>query len=43
MLGGIFAYVLCDTHGAEVRGLGAFGGQGLTKLMPIIFALAGCP
>ena len=28
-------------HGTEVRGLGAFLLQGLTKLMPIVFALDG--
>ena len=31
------------THGAEVCALRTFSREGLTKLMPIIFALAGLP
>jgi len=30
-------------HGTEVRGIGTFLRKRLTKLLPIIFALAGCP
>ncbi len=51
MLGGVLANILGDFHRAEVRtahgtkmcGLGAFLGKRLTKLMPMIFALAGLP
>ena len=45
----VLPYVLSDLHGAELRaaheaemgGLGSFLRQGLTKLIPMIFALIG--
>jgi len=51
LFGGKLADIFSDLHGAEVRaahgtevrGLCAFLRQGLTNLMPIIFALAGFP
>lgn len=49
LLGGVFSHVFGNLHAAEVgaahaaemRGLGALLRQGLTKLLPIIFALFG--
>jgi hypothetical protein len=51
LFGGEFAHVFGNSHGAEVwtthgtevSSLGAFHWKRLTKLMPIIFALAGWP
>jgi hypothetical protein len=51
MFGCVLAHVFSNphraevrtAHGTKVRGLRAFLRQRLTKLMPIIFALAGWP